>query len=500
MEQISKATRRSDERPAVIFKTEPRPYQRLIVEKTAEMPVLALFLKQGLGKSKVTLDTATALYNQKKIDCLIVISKTSVVENWLLEEIPVHLAAPHQAYLYNARRKDKIPPPARMPQGIMKVILMNDGCARTQHGYAFLQAVTKQFQCLLAVDESTIIKNPTATITKRLLKLADKAPYKRILCGEPAPQGPTDYFSQYKFLDSRILNVGTFTAYKAMFCEQEPIWVNGRCIQKPTGNFTMIGKQLFEDTVKPYTIRLRKEDVLTDLPEKQYIVRKFILPSDVQKMYDKLADDFMTELVIADGAGTLTATLAISRATRLHQLVCGYAPNDDGELFTFDSGKYDVLRDILDERPEGTKTLIWAHYRQSIDNLFDRLNKDYGPGSAVRLYGGLSENERKQVLEDFRRNPKNKFLIANPATAGWGLTLTEADTAIYYANSYNWEHRDQSEDRIHRIGQLSDSVTYYDLVASGTVDERILEVLSRKGDFSKSVMTNYSEWFAKSYK
>lgn len=480
------------------YKTEPRPYQRLVVDKTYSMPAVALFLKQGLGKSKVVLDTATALYNEDRIECLIVISKTSVVENWLLSEIPIHLAAQAQSYLYSAKRKGKIPPPSRMPQGCLKVILMNDGCARTVDGYKFLVECVTRFKTLLAVDESTIIKNPSATITKRLLKLAEKANYRRVLCGEPAPQGPVDYYSQYKFLDPKILNVGTFTAYKSMYCEQEPIYINGRLIMRPTGKFTMIGQAAFEAAVKPFTVRLRKEDVLTDLPEKQYIVKKFLLPSAVQTMYDKLADDFMTELVIAEGAGTLTATLAISRMTRLHQIVSGHALNDDGATYRFDSGKWAVLTEILDERPaSGPKTIIWAHYRETIDDVHEKLNERYGHGSAVRIYGGLSEKERTQVLQDFKHDPKARFLVANPATAAWGLTLTEADTCIYYSNSYNWEHRDQSEDRIHRIGQESDSVTYYDIIAAGTVDEKMLDILGRKGDFSKSVLKNYSEWFGK---
>ncbi|HWT40372.1 MAG TPA: DEAD/DEAH box helicase [Dongiaceae bacterium] len=478
------------------YKTEPRPYQRLVVDKTYKMPALALFLKQGLGKSKVTLDTAAHLFAEGEIECLIVMSKTSVVENWFLEEVPLHLGVAHESYLYSTKRKNKIPPPGRMPQGVLKVIMINDGCSRTVHGFKFLSDLVAKYQCMIAVDESTLIKNPTATITKRMLKLAEKCKYRRVLCGEPAPQGPVDYYSQYKFLDPKILNVGTYTAYKSMFCEQEPIWINGRQILRPTGGFTMTGKEAFEAAVKPFTIRLRKEDVLDDLPEKQYVTRRFYLPDDVQRMYDKLANDFMTELVIAEGAGTLTATLAISRATRLHQIVAGHAPNDDQTVFTFDSGKYSVLQDILDERPEGSKTIIWAHYRATIDDLTERLEKDYGPGCVARIYGGITENDRQDAVKRFKTRPNCRFLVANPASAGWGLTFVEADACVYYSNSYNWEHRDQSEDRIHRIGQKN-AVTYYDIVAQGTVEEKIMEVLGRKGDFSKSVLTNYSEWFAR---
>jgi len=481
----------------VDYKTQPRPYQQLIVEKTAQMPALALFLEQGLGKSKVALDTAAVQFTENGVDGLIVISKTTVVENWKLAEISTHLGVPYEAYLYSTRTCKKIPPPKLMPQGCLKIVLINDGCARTDHGFKFLQDFMKQYKCGLVVDESTIIKNPSATITKRMLKLSTMSAYNRILCGEPAPQGAVDYYSQYKFLNPKIINIGTFTAYKATFCEQESIWINGRQIMRPTGAFTPFGKMAFEDAVKPFTVRLRKADVLTDLPPKQYIVKKYLLPTTIQKMYDKLRDDFMTELVIAESAGQLTATLAISRATRLHQIVSGHAPDDEGNMYEFDSGRMAVLEEILAERPTGSKTIIWAHYRGSIDSIHLRLSQLYGKGFSQRVYGGVSETERQAAFHAFKTDPSCKVLIANAASAGWGLTFTEADACIYYSNSYNYEHRAQSEDRIHRIGQTADSVQYYDIVAEGTVDEKIMETLSRKGDFSKSIMTNYSEWFGR---
>jgi SNF2 family DNA or RNA helicase len=479
-----------------MFKTEPRPYQRAIVEKTATMPYLALFLKQGLGKTKIALDTAAVQYRDNAVEVLIVISKTTVVENWHFQEVGEHLGVPYSSLLYSAKNRNKIPPPRLFPKNCLKVILMNDGCARTPHGYKFLEDTLNLYKCGLVIDESTIIKNPTSLIGKKMVKLGQKAEYRRILCGEPAPQGAVDYFNQYKFLHKDILGVGTFTAYKNIYCEQTSVWINGREILKPTQEFKPLAKDLFEQQVKPYTIRLRKEDVLPDLPEKQYIIRSYQLPDDVRKMYNKLREQFLTELVIADSGGTITATMAISRAIRLHQMVSGHVVADDGRTVELDSGRFAVLSDILDERPEGSKTIIWAHYRATIDQLVKQLEERYGTGTVRRIYGGLSDGDRQDTLSAFKSDIKVRYLVANPATAGWGLTLTEADAAVYYSNSYNWEHRDQSEDRIHRIGQLADSVQYFDIVAVDTVDQKILDTLGRKADFSKSVLTDYGEWFS----
>lgn len=477
-----------------IYKTQPRPYQKLIIERTAAMPQLALFLEQGLGKTKVALDSMAIEYLAGGAEAVIVVSKKVVVENWYLNEVPIHLNLPHHSYLYTTQRYKKLPPPRFMPQGVLKIILINDGCVRTPHGIKYLQEVIKRFSTGMVIDESTLIKNPTALLTKRLIALGKDCVWKRIMCGEPAPQGATDYYSQFQFLSPHILNIGTFTAYKNIFCEQEEMWLNGRQIRKPTRHFLSGKKETFEELVKPYTIRLRKSEVLKDLPEKQYNKVVFEMDPVSRKLYDKLTKDFVVELSEAKLSGELTATMAISRLIRLHQIASGFVTSDDGEVKTLESKRQEVLHEILDERPN-KKTIIWAHYRRNIEDIHRGLEYRFGAGSSEYLYGGLGDNERNTALVRFKSDPTCRFLVANPATAGWGLTLTEADAAIYYSNSYNFEHRVQSEDRIHRIGQESDTVDYYDIVAHDTVDSKILEVLEDKADFSKSVLNNLDEWF-----
>jgi SNF2 family DNA or RNA helicase len=478
-----------------MFKTEPRPYQKAIVEKTASMEALALFLEQGLGKTKIVLDEATVRYLKQDIEALVIISRSTVLDNWFYNEIETHLSLPVTKVYYSARNKSKMPKYTHLPKDTIKILLINDGCLRAEHGFEYTKGFLQAFKAGMIIDESTIIKNPTSQITKKVVRLGRMSVYRRILCGEPAPQGPVDYYSQYNFLHPDILKVGTFTAYKNIFCEQEQVWVNGRQINKPTRNFAANAQAAFEDLVRPYTVRLRKSDVAIDLPPKQYIKRTYELPASVATAYHRLRNEFMTELTILDSSGTLTATLAMSRAIRLQQMVSGYVVADNGNEIDIESGRFQVLCDILEERPEGAKTIIWANFRRNIDKVYTKLEERYGPGCARKVYGGLTDNDRQAALNDFKTLPSCQYLVANPATAGWGITLTESDTAIYYSNSYNWEHRVQSEDRIHRIGQLSNTVNYYDIVAAGTVDERILEILNSKADFSRSVLTDFGKWF-----
>lgn len=480
-----------------MYKTTPRPYQRNVVEQTWDKPAMALFLDPGLGKSKIVMDTASKLYEEGKIQCLIVVSKKVVVENWLLEELPKHLACSYQATLYSTTRKKTAVPAKFASKEGLKVVLINDGAIRTGDGFQFLRDYLNTFRTLFVIDESTIIKNPTSQISKRVHELAKLADYRRVVCGEPAPQGPVDYFSQYWFLDSRIINVKSFFAYKNIYCEQKSIWINGREIRKPTQAFTEMGGPDFERKVKPFTVRIRKGDVLKELPEKNYIQRRFYLGKEAQKLYDTLKKEYFAEFEVEGKAGTINATVAASRVIRLHQIACGYVPAEvsgSQEVLSLDTSRFDALCEIIDERPVEAKTIIWAHYRYSIDMLEKKLQEVYGKNSVRKIYGGLEESTRTEALQSFREKPEVRFLVANAATAGWGLTLTEADAAVYYANSYNWEHRLQSEDRIHRIGQMASSVDYYDLIAEGTVDEKILQILQSKADFTNSVLTDYANW------
>lgn len=477
---------------AELYKYPPRPYQRAIVENHWQDEVQALFLEQGLGKTKVTLDQAMRQFMFNGNSGLVVMSKLMVVENWYKEELDKHLCVPFEKYLYTTSRKKYFPKDWRVSPAL-RVVLINDGQLRTKHGQAAIQKFMEEHASGLIIDESTLIKNPSAKISKAVIKLGQLAAWKRILSGEPAPQGPQDYFAQYRFLSPTILKTPSFTAYKNMFCKQKSIWVNGREIKTPTREFNPGMQQRFEQLVAPVTVRLRKTEVLKELPPKQYQRIVFSLPTEVQRAYNRLAEEFFAELTVKkdpDEKASVTALVAVARITRLHQLVCGHIVSDDGPTERVDSGRFQILQDLLEQRPVGSKTIIWCHYRDNINELQEKLGD-----LAVKIYGGMSATERTEALERFQKGDAS-YLIANPAAAGHGLTLTEADVAIYYSNSYNFEHRAQSEDRIHRIGQEAGSVMYYDIVAEGSVDERILDVLKSKKDFSQAVMKDLSTWLA----
>ena len=138
------------------------------------------------------------------------------------------------------------------------------------------------------------------------------------------------------------------------------------------------------------------------------------------------------------------------------------------------------------EETEG-KAIIWANYQLSVSEIIKRITKEYGEDSYVHYYGLTSQEDRQDFIRKFQNDPKCRFLIGTPQTGGYGITLTQANTVIYYSNGYDLEKRLQSEDRAHRIGQKK-TVTYVDLICEDTVDEKIVKALRGKINIASEVL------------
>ena len=170
---------------------------------------------------------------------------------------------------------------------------------------------------------------------------------------------------------------------------------------------------------------------------------------------------------------------------RLHQITCGHFTADDGSIQRIPNNRVSELMNILEET-EG-KAIIWAHYQWDIKDIIKEIVKAYGPGSVVDYYGLTPQDERQANIKKFQSDPRCRFLVGTPATGGYGITLTAANTVIYYSNGYDLEKRLQSEDRAHRIGQKK-NVTYVDIIAEDTVDEKIVKALRDKINIASQVL------------
>lgn len=186
-------------------------------------------------------------------------------------------------------------------------------------------------------------------------------------------------------------------------------------------------------------------------------------------------------------SGELVSTpQVITQLLRLQQVLSGHLKTDDGEMVYFPSKRMDALVESLEEH-DG-KAIIWSRFRYDIQQIVRQLEERFGEGCAAAYYGDTPDDVRNDIVRNFQ-NPDHplRYFVGNQATAGYGLTLTEANLVVYYANSFSLEHRLQSQDRVHRIGQRK-SVTYIDLITEGTIDEKIVESLRNKIDIGAKVL------------
>ena len=211
------------------------------------------------------------------------------------------------------------------------------------------------------------------------------------------------------------------------------------------------------------------------------IKRIIELTPEQKQVYEQMRKEALATL----NGKTVTTMIALTQLMRLHQITCGHFAADDGTIQTIKNNRLNELMDVLEEI-EG-KAIIWAHYQYDVKTIIKEITKVHGPGSVVDYYGLTPQGQRDTNREQFQENDKCRFLVGTPHTGGYGITLTAANTVIYYSNGYDLEKRLQSEDRAHRIGQKK-SVTYVDILAEETVDEKIVKSLRKKINIASEVL------------
>ena len=181
-----------------------------------------------------------------------------------------------------------------------------------------------------------------------------------------------------------------------------------------------------------------------------------------------------------DSGDLATTQNVLTQIMRLQQICLGSLTDDDGAVHPLKSNRQAALLDICDEI-QG-KAIIWATWTRDIRSIAEALRDRFSVSAqaVATLHGETPDSERQKVVETFQdRQSELRFIVGHPKTGGYGLTLTAANTVIYYSNNYDLELRLQSEDRAHRIGQ-ENKVTYIDLISPKTIDEKIVDALRNK--------------------
>ena len=464
------------------FKTKPYAHQLTALEKSWNRETYAYFMEMGTGKTKVLIDNVALLYYKGKVNGALIIAPKGVVVTWYNQEIPTHLPK-HIENVCVLWQSNITKEQSRKLGTLFKTgeelhfLIMNVEALSTTKGTDFARKFLSSHNTLMAIDESTTIKNPKAKRTKNIIKLSELAKYRRIMTGSPVTRNPLDLYSQCQFLSPWLLDFQSYYAFRTRYAIMKTANISGRQIQLVAG-FQRLAE--LSEKLKPFSYRVLKADCL-DLTDKIYMKRQIKLSPDQNKLYEQMRKEALATL----NGKRVTTVNALTQLMRLHQITCGHFTSDDGTTQPIKNNRIDELMDVLEEI-EG-KAIIWAHYQYDINTIIKEVEKVHGPGSIVDYYGLTPQDERQENIKKFQNDDKCRFIVGTPQTGGYGITLTAANTVIYYSNGYDLEKRLQSEDRAHRIGQQK-SVTYVDILADETVDEKIVKSLRKKINIASEVL------------
>ena len=471
------------------FRLKPYKHQLTALEKSWNRQNYAYFMEMGTGKTKVLIDNMSMLYDKGKIDGALIIAPKGVVKTWYEQELPAHLPEhiENVTILWQSNitksQQEKLDSLFEI-ETALHILVMNVEAFSTDKGVKFAAKFLNSHKTLMAVDESTTVKTPTAKRTKNIIDLGRYAKYKRILTGSPVTKNPLDLYSQCEFLDPYLLDFTSYYAFRNRYAEMKTMHIRGRSIQV-VNEFKNLGE--LSDTLGNFSYRVLKEDCL-DLPDKIFTKRHISLTPDQFKVYQQ-----MKKQAIAVLNGKVTSTMTVlTQLMRLHQITCGHFTADDGTTQLLPNNRISELMNILEET-EG-KAIIWANYQRDVNQIIQAIVKEYGEESVVDYYGLTPQDERQENIKKFQNGDECRFLVGTPQTGGYGITLTKANTVIYFSNGYDLEKRLQSEDRAHRIGQKK-AVTYIDIICEDTVDEKIVKALREKINIASEVLgEELKEW------
>lgn len=518
------------------FKTKPFEHQRQVFNDTKNLEYYAIFWEMGTGKTKLMLDTAGWLYENKKINSIVIVAPNGVHRDWILEAVPIHLP---NRILYIAAYWSATPKKLEKRQlerlqerenDIFKILTINVEGIHTKKCQDYIFKFLKNNKSMIVIDESDTIKNPDAKRTKFILKLRELSSYRRILTGTPITQSPLDLFTQFQFLNPDVLKYKSFVQFRSRYAElKNPALITELSMIVPdknivyeiynqrrkqfvhdnflrerltNGQFYQVKKILrksfmfvssyknldeLSENIKPYRSRILKKQCL-DLPEKIYTSKYIEMSKEQRQIYN----DFKNKLIVEIDGQEMSAQIILTKMLRLQQITGGFYTADDedeAKPIPGENHKLNKLLETISSLPKESKIIIWARFTAEIKLLYDHLPHD----QTVLYYGEIRDDEKFKAKEKFQKDPNTRFFVGNQASGGVGVNLTSADNMLYFSNYFSLRIRLQSEDRFHRIGQIN-NVVITDFITRSTLDEKVLSALKSKKDVADLVNQDPGEF------
>ena len=430
---------------------------------------VALLMEMGTGKSLTTISVAGRLWLDGKIERMLIVAPLSILGVWQ-EEFQKFADFPYSLAVLNgtgSRKSENLR--QKSTEGLHVGVINYESAWRLEDELAAWDAD------LIVCDEGHKIKTHNIAASKCMHRLSARARYRMLLTGTVITNKAIDIFSPYKFLNPAVFG-NSFYAFRNRYFD-----MTGYGLHVPILKAGMA--QELTRRIHSIAFRATKAECL-DLPETTEIVRTVVLEPQAQGMYRKLVRDSFLSLK----DGEVTATNVLTRLLRLSQLSGGFLRKDGSQRPVPVSGaKLAALSDIVDSAAEdGRKLVIIARFLPEIDAIRQMLEKKRIGYSVIS--GEIKD--RDEQVRRFQTDPDVTVFVGQIATAGLGITLTAADTMVFYSLDYSMSNFEQAKARIHRVGQRS-PCTYLYLVAAGTVDEKVLQALRDKADLARILIDEY---------
>jgi SNF2 family DNA or RNA helicase len=475
------------------YKHKPFLHQEAYLSRFWDKRVAALFADMGTGKSYMVINNFCMLYDKGEINAVLIVAPKGVYRNWYSNELPKHIPThiEYRTALWSPnpnKTQDALLSDLFVVDEDLKILVMNVEAFSTEKGSKYAGRFSLAHDTMVIIDESTSIKNPSAKRSKSIAKLGQMAKYRRIMTGSPVTKSPMDLYQQCAFLSHELLGTPSFYAFQARYAVVRERTLASHSFRE------VVGYQRLDELqarLTKFSFRVTKDQCL-DLPDKVFLRREVELTPEQKRTYEQMRKMALATLE----KGMVSTVNTLTQIMRLQQIVCGHVTLDNGEVVEIPNNRMEELLSAINE--SSGKIIIWAHFRHDIIAIKAMLQKAFGMNSVATYFGDTPDEERQVIVETFQ-DPKSelRFFVGQPRTGGYGLTLTESHTMIYYSNGYDLEVRLQSEARIDRLGQTH-KMTYIDLVSPKTVDEKIVDALIQKMDIANQVMGEEAkEWLKK---
>jgi SNF2 family DNA or RNA helicase len=467
------------------FKTKPRAKQMEALNKVYGNKAIALFMDMRTGKTKVVIDLSCAMRMQGFADKMLIVCPKSIRKNWV-REFAIHAPFDVDILLLDTSK------PKQFDEWIYSkhdfkclIVGVESLAAGSAYRYAerFLMSSTK---AVMAVDESSKIKNHAAIRSQNCVNLGKLAETRIAMTGTPIANGPMDVFMQFEFLDPNIIGLGDFYSFRNRYA------VMGGYEDKQIIGYNNLEE--LTEIIEPFVFQVRKDEVFKDAPPKVYVKREVTLNKEQRRLYDQVKNQKKAE---TDNKSIMIKN-TLEKMLRLQEITGGiisYAVAEEDreekgpkyyrEFIEGDNPKLQELIFCTEEYDPGP-TIVWCAYKEEIQLVAKALRMKYGDDQVVELHGEIDETQRDINVNVLFQGKKARFLVGNAATGGMGLTMSAAEIEIYFSNTFNYIDREQSEERAFGPDKKNGTLII-DIIAESTVDEHILEALTQKKDVSEFV-------------